>query len=90
MVLGNTDAESDSEVMSTPEVSSLPTVVSDSDDYESIPRNQTASENTIRKRAEQAQEVSVVDELIEGSDLDKTLTPVTGKSLLSHVRTSSC
>lgn len=58
---GNTDAESDSEILSTPELSSArtstvtsPAVLSISD-FDSIPCNQSASDSTIQKRVEEAE-----------------------------------
>lgn len=92
--LGNTDAESQSDVDSLSDGSSFKSlsdrgtsngymIILDSDDFE-FPRNQTDSDNTLRVRKEQhlqAWSLDSVDRLLMESDPDKTLTnspPTTG------------
>lgn len=92
--LGNTDADSQSDVDSLSDGSSVNSpsdggtsngciIISDSDDFE-FPRNRTASDNTLHVRKEhnlQACSLDSVDRLLMESDADKTLTnspPTTG------------
>lgn len=97
--LGNSDAESQSDVDSLSDGSSFSSlsdgatsngciIISDSDDFE-FARNQTASDNTLRIRKEQHLQTSTldsVDRLLMESDPDKTLTnssPITG---IAHIK----
>nr|XP_022311058.1 cell wall protein DAN4-like [Crassostrea virginica] len=72
---GNTDAESESDIISTPGTSnspsSPPAVFLESGN--SIPPNLTVSDNTIRKRKEAGDQEFSFD-FLQDSDLDKTLT----------------
>lgn len=95
--LGNSDAESQSDVDSLSDGSSLNSlsdgatsngciIISDSDDFE-FPRNQTASDNTLRIRKEQHLQASTldsVDRLLMESDPDKTLTNSSQVDRLHH------